>query len=223
MGNFLTLTENIPFLVSLAVMLGLLALELLGALMGLGLSELLNGLMPDAPDLDFDAPAGSETLVFGTFLDWLGIGQVPLLMLLVVFLTAFGLTGLGIQALAASWLNGPLPGWLAGGVALAGSLPLVRSAGRGLQRVLPKDESDAVSRKTFVGRVAVVTVGTARTGEPAEARLRDENGQTHYVMIAPAAQGESFPAGTEVLVVEGGGTVLTGMRCPEELRTDLRL
>ena len=46
-------------------------------------------------------------------LAWLGVGQVPLLIVLVVLLAFFALIGIGLQQLAASLLGAPVSPWLA--------------------------------------------------------------------------------------------------------------
>ena len=65
----------------------------------------------------------------GDLLGWLGVGRVPLLMLLVVFLALFGLAGLAIQQFA-----GPLPLLIAVPAAVAAALPLTGLGARGLAR-----------------------------------------------------------------------------------------
>ncbi|MEZ5581571.1 MAG: DUF1449 family protein [Candidatus Competibacteraceae bacterium] len=49
-------------------------------------------------------------------------------------------------------------------------------------------------RNQFIGRVAVITLGTAGYDSPAQAKLRDQHGQTHYIMTAPDQPKNAFPA-----------------------------
>jgi hypothetical protein len=79
---------------------------------------------------------------------------------------------------------------------------------------MPKDESSAVSSAEFVGKLAVITCGTASAGKPAEARLYDNFGQAHYVMLEPDQADQSFTTGTEVLVVEHCGAIFKAMPKP---------
>src|SRR5688500_623199 len=154
---------NWPFSVALLIMLMIGAVEALG----LGASAV-------HLDVGADLDAG------GDLLGWLGIGKVPLLMLLVVFLALFGLIGLAIQQLA-----GPLPLWIATPAAAVAALPLTGLGARGLARIVPGDETTAVSLDSLVGRRGTITVGTARRGSPAQARVSDIHGQAHYVMVEP--------------------------------------
>ena len=62
-------------------------------------------------------------------------------------------------------------------VAFVASLPIVRISGGALGRVIPRDETTAVSIESLVGRIATVVSGTARAGYPAQARVTTEHGQ----------------------------------------------
>ena len=85
------------------------------------------------------------------------------------------------------------------------AVPSVRVIGTGLAKLIPKDETTAVSTDSFVGRVATITLGTARKGEPAQAKLTDRHGQTHYVMVEPDSEDTVFEAGDSVLLIEQAG------------------
>lgn len=186
--------QNLPFTVAIVVMLGLTVLEGVGLLFGSGVSEWMDGLLPDAWHLgspDYDGP-----------LAWLHLGKVPLLMLLIIFLVSFGLSGLLLQHAVHGISGYYLPGVVASVPAFIAALPVVRGVGGLIARVMPKDESSVVSEQALLGRTAVITLGVARQGQPAEAKLRDQHGQTHYVMVEPDTVASEFPAGTEVLLVK---------------------
>jgi len=204
---------NLPFSVALALMLAIALLEGVGTLFGLGLSSFIDSLLPEI-DVDFDADfdADGAPMALSRLLGWLRFGQIPALIWLVVFLTCFGLIGLLLQALVVESFGSLMPGLLASSVAAAASLPAVRIFGGGLAKILPKDETDAVSDTTFIGRVAVITLGTARQGSPAEARLQDQFGQAHYVMVEPDLADESFSQGDQVLLVKKAGAVFRVIR-----------
>ncbi len=194
---------NVAFTGALAVMLLIAAVEGVGALLGTSISEHLRSLLPETDlnaNLEIDA---SEAIVspFRKALAWLRVGQVPVLMLLVAFLTIFGLGGLVLQSVVMEILGRYLPSGIAVPVAFAGSLLPLRAAGGVIARVIPLDETDAVTEDSFIGSVATITLGTARRGEPAEAKLRDVHGHTHYVMVEPDDPQASFAAPKEVLIV----------------------
>ena len=140
-------------------------------------------------------------------LGWLCVGRVPVLVLLVVFLTTFGLAGLLVQGLLQGLTTLLLPAWIAWAPALAVALPTTSAIGRGIARIIPKDETSAVSRDSLVGRIATVTLGEARQGNPAQARVRDQHGKTHYVMVEPDGADAALQAGEPILLVSRRGAV----------------
>lgn len=130
---------------------------------------------------------------------------MPFTILLIIFLTAFGLAGFVVQILAKRWLGQFLPLPLVAASAGILALPAVRVLGGALGRIIPKDETFAVSLDELVGRIATVVTGTARHGLPAQARVRDGLGRSHYVMVEPDQADGEFPAGSEVLLVRRTG------------------
>ena len=217
MIDFLLHSANLPFSIALGVMIGIGLLEGISALLGAGLSSLLDSILPDFDfDVDMEADAdaigsaGALSRIFG----WLHVGRVPVLVLFVFFLCGFGTGGLVIQSVASSALGVLLPGWLASLPAAFAALSGVRLFGRLFIRWFPGDETQAVSEDSFVGRIAVVTLGTARVGGPAQAKFRDEHGQIHYAMIEPEDAGVEFPAGEEVLLVARKGHVFLAVSNP---------
>lgn len=137
-----------------------------------------------------------------SWLGWLHIGKVPMLVLLVLLLTAFALIGFTLNALTHQFLGVYPTPLLSSGAAFLGALPLVRAVGGGIARLIPKDESSAVSLGSLVGHVAVVVNGTARKGYPAQAKVKNEQGQTFYVHVEPDSEITQFTAGDSVLLVK---------------------
>jgi hypothetical protein len=81
-----------------------------------------------------------------------------------------------------------------------------------LAKVLPKDETQSVSQSGLVGRMATIVLGTARQGSPAQAKVRDQHGQTHYVMLEPDEDDASFQAGDSVLLISHQGAIYRAIR-----------
>lgn len=211
MIELLTAEPNLAFTTALVLMMAIALLEGLATMGGVGMSAFLDGFLPDTSlDVDLDglhAPPASFRL-----LGWLQIGRVPILILLIIFLTAFGLIGLFIQSVTLKLAGAMLPALVAAVPATIASLPVVRVLGCVLAKIIPKDETTAVSKQTFIGRVAVVTLGTAKTGEPAQAKLRDQFGRAHYVMVEPDIEGEVFTTDTPVLLIKRTGAVFRAIR-----------
>ncbi|HEX8239834.1 MAG TPA: YqiJ family protein [Allosphingosinicella sp.] len=189
---------NLPFSVALLVMLMIGAVEALG----LGASAV-------HLDLHADVDGG------GDLLGWLGIGRVPLLMLLVVFLALFGLVGLALQQFA-----GPLDLWIAAPAAAAAALPLTGLGARGLARIMPGDETTAVSLDSLVGRRGTITIGTARRGSPAQARVSDIHGQVHYVMVEPYDDSHSIGEGETVRLDRREGNIFIAVARTESIASN---
>ncbi len=223
MFEFLTASANMPFTVALAVMLGIALLEGIATLFGAGISAVLDSLLPDL-DLDFNAdlagPDVQSPPALSRLLGWLRVGQVPVIMLLVIFLTSFGLIGLALQSFVNNLTGTLLPGGIALVPALLLAVPLVRVFGGLLGRILSKDETDAVSEDSLVGQIATVTLGTATKGSPAEAKVKDTRGTTHYIMVEPDVDGEALSAGFAVLLVRRTGAVFTAIGNPNPALVD---
>lgn len=215
MLEFATATANLPFTIALAMMGLLLAIEVLGLLFGLGAHGLLDGFF----DVDHDIHAGhidgSEVMaasVFDRFLGWLHFGKVPVLILFALFLVSFGLAGYLLQGALRSVTGQLLPWWIAAPLVLPVTIPCIRLFGGTLAKVLPRDETQSVSQAGLVGRMATVVLGTARSGSPAQAKVRDQHGQMHYVMLEPEDADDAFAAGESVLLVSHIGATYRAVR-----------
>jgi len=230
--------ENSPFAIALMIMVLLGFIEGIGMVIGLGVSDLIDSLLPDFDldaDIDADLDAASDGVLgghgveighvdqigpFTRMLSWLRVGRVPILILVVILLLAIGLGGLILQTIASSVFGGPLPTLIA--VIPAGMLGLasMNVLGGLAEKILPRDETSAVSHDSFVGRVATITLGTAKTGSTAEARLRDQYQQAHYVMVEPDIEGEELHQGEEVLIVRREGTTFRAISNPNAALVD---
>ena len=212
---------NAPFVIALLVMFGLTLVELIALFVGFSVNDAIDDFfVPHAhvetPHADIDTPQGDAAHGLDTihvdgpgmvarFLAWLYIGKVPVLMVLIVLLTVFGLVGLIAQGIVHSLTGTLAPAIIAAPLVLIGVLPVVRACTAGIHRILPSDETSAVDPSTFVGRTAFVTNGIARTGLPADARLLDQFGTEHHVLVEPDNAGETFAAGQIVLLVRQSG------------------
>lgn len=200
MYDFIVAEFNTSFSIALALVVGLTLFELLGVLVGLSLLNVLDDLVP--VDLGVDADADLDAGPLSGLLGWLCLDQLPLLIWLLLLLSSFGLLGISLNYLSLTQLNWLPPVAIVNIAALLGGLYCTRLFGGAIAKVVPKSESSAVSKETFHGLKARITVGTARLGNPAEAVCIDDYGQKHYLMVQPTKEGEEFPAGTEVVLLE---------------------
>jgi len=196
---FIGADQNSVFTIALAVMLMIALLEGITTLIGVGLSELLESILPD---VEIEVPtteAPQSTL--SRLLGWINFGKVPVLIILVCFLTAFGVAGYALQYIAYGTVSALIPQLLAVPAAFMIAMPFVRIFTNILQKIMPKDESSALSENSFVGMLATITLGKAKKGSPAEAKVIDRHGQTHYFMIQPEGEDDEFVQGEQVLLL----------------------
>ncbi len=213
MVEFLTATPNLPFTIALTLLFAIVFLEILGLLIGMSVAELLDSLVPDT-DLNL-GPEGAKTIassVFLTLLGWLLIGRVPVLILFILFLTAFGIIGLFLQSLLLQITGRLFSAWIVSLPAGLAALAVVKSVGGLFTRFMVKDETTAVSEATFIGKIATITLGRAKRGRPARAKLLDEYGQTHYVLVEPEAEEDTFEVGNMVVLIDRSGTIFRAVR-----------
>ena len=228
--DFFLAAENTSFAVAGIVTLAIGAMQLLGLILGLGLSEAFENLLPDAEvdldaslegdiDVDLDAdPSLGEASLLGQFFGWLNVGRVPVLVLLLTFLTSFAVTGYIVQAVALG-VTGLLPSLLVGPLALAAALPATRATSRVLGRILPKEETYAISPEELVGEIATVTLGPIRRRTAGKARVMDAHGNLHFVRVRSARPDASFDVGAEVLLVRREGSIFEAIAPPAIFNT----
>ena len=224
------LTEPfVPFTISLALLFGLLALELVlalvgGTLLGLGADADLDvDLDLDAPDigdldidfgeadssmfdfaepeLDADLDVSAPESISAGPASWLGIGKVPTLIWIAAVLLGFGVTGVALQGFATAILGSTLTASLIAVPAAVAGIWFARQFGAVFARLLPKTETTAMSENHLGRRTGVVTQGTARRGHPTEVKVTDRHGNTHYLRGEPLRDDDAISAGTKVLVL----------------------
>lgn len=211
---FLLAPENTMFSVSAAVVVIIAVLEAAGLMFGASIAGLLDGLF-DGPDAEGALVADSDGGgMLSSLLSWLRVGQVPVLVLLIAFLAGFSVIGYAIQGAIFNLTGWLMPSGIAVIPAVVGAFPATRWFGGLLAAILPSDQTSAVSSSSFVGCNAVVTLGTAKAGTPAQARLKDRHGQSHYVMVEPVDPQQSFHAGTEVLLTGQSGAIFHAAPAP---------
>jgi hypothetical protein len=153
-------------------------------MIGIGLIEAI-GLGLGHLDLHADVHAEVDG---GGVLDWLGLGhELPILIWLTSLLGCFTLAGIAIQQGATALAGAPLHWGLAsGGALIAGSL-LNTLAANGLARIMPGFE------------------GTARRGSSARAKIVDQHGQAHFIMVEPHNDTDTIATGETALIVRRDG------------------
>ena len=185
--------ENIVFSAALLLML------LIGAVQAIGLAGDI--------DADLDADADGEVGFADTLLAWAGIGRIPFLMWLVIFLALFGALGLGLQQLLTALTGGPGTNLLVVPVTAIAATPVTGAASRLVAHILPGLETTAIERDELIGLYAEISIGTASVGNPARARVTDRHGQPHQIMVEPDSADQHFQTGEKVLLVKIEGDI----------------
>lgn len=196
-------SETAPFVVALGLTLVIALIELLGLLLGAQPSAVVDSALPDF-DADVD---GVELGPLSQSLSWLSFGKLPALVVLILISASFGLIGFIGQDVLRRTIGFAIDPWIASVPAAVGAAFVTRHVGLALARIMPKEESEAVSTKAFVGRVATVFRGIAGKGHPAEAKLTDIHGKTHYVLVEPDEGEPNMPEGSEVVIIAQEGPV----------------
>jgi Protein of unknown function (DUF1449) len=149
-------------------------------MVGLSISELIGK--------EFAVEAESHNALSGLFL-WINAGRLPLLILIILVLGIFSIGGFLLQGLAHA-AGTAIPVSIAAVVAAAGSIPVIRNTSRGLARIIPRDESYAVSDSDFVGKVDTVSARASAESEAlpvgASVLLVDRDAKSFIAISAPA-------------------------------------
>ena len=196
--------ECLPFAIAAVMLAALTAIEIACLLLGFSLGEVIDKSGMD----DHSAIAG--------LLSWLNVGGVPVLILIMLFLGFFAITGFILQSLAQA-LWSPLPAILAVLPAFVLSLPAVRVSSRSIARVVPRDETYAVDLSDFIGRSAEVSVGPLDQGLPGRVRVKDRHGNWHTLRARAGKSEEPIAIGATVLLVDHVSNVYVAIRTPSDI------
>lgn len=222
MLTFLLAPENFLFVTAIVIMLLIALIEGVGAFIGVGFSSLLDEVFPEI-DFDLELPSFEEMTPLERLLSWFPVKKVPVLVLGILFLLIFGVTGLTVQDLYLGSYGTLLPAGAASLATLAISIPLTGLMTSLLAQILPRDETAAVSLSSLVGQQATITLGQAKRGSAARAKARDQHGNTHYFMIEPEDAGHVLLQGEQIELVRFNGSLFYGRRSSSNRNTNQKL
>ncbi|NJM08852.1 YqiJ family protein [Candidatus Gracilibacteria bacterium] len=205
--QFLFAWYNIPFLVALGCCLFFALVQLIG---GFGDNDADTDVDADVDvDLDidanadggFDADLDSAAAHHGGgagLLGWLGVGQVPLVLVLIALLGSFGFIGLLTSALLIETLALPIT---IGAVAMITGLLLGFFATGALSRAFGRiagRSNAAISNEQLVGRAGIV-VSPSVSPSYGRVAVRDSHGTLHTI-FAVVEGSTNLPERAEVAV-----------------------
>ncbi|WP_117194557.1 OB-fold-containig protein [Rhizobium terrae] len=198
--------ECLPFAVAAVMLVALTGLEIVGLLIGFSLGEVID----KAWSNDHGGISG--------LLSWLNLGGVPILILIMMLLGFFAITGFALQAVAqAVWT--PLPAIVASVPAFLLALPAVRTSSRWVARIVPRDETYAVDLSEFIGRGGEVTVGPLDQGLPGRVRIKDRHGNWHTLRARAARSEAPLAIGTDILIVDRAADIFIAIAAPSDMLT----
>lgn len=202
-----------PFTIAALILVGLVAFEIVATLVGLSFSTLIGHGHGHHGGPDSHGEHGP----LDAWMSWLNKGGVPLLILIMIALASFAISGFLIQGVAKS-IIAPLPTLIASAGALAAAIPATRTLSRWTALILPQDETAAVSQAELVGLIGTVALGPLDQGKPGRVRVKDLHGNIH-VLRANAAPGHTIQQGASVLLVDGKNGLFQAIPAPKDLGT----
>ena len=194
--------SNLFFSVSLCLMLLLGVVESILLIIGASSQGFLDQFIPESlfeshhPDFNLD----TDPSLWVQFLDWLCLGRIPVLIWLIIFLTTYALFGFITQGIFFHFTESYFSLWIIAPATLFLCMPIVRLVASIFVKILPQDETTAIHSDELIGLTAEIILGDAKPDYPAQAKVKDQHGLTHYVMVEPAI---------EITLVQGQRVILT--------------
>lgn len=206
-------TNNLPFAITGCVLIGLVVIEILTSLIGFHFLSFIDNLLPDI-DLSIDVDnMPTITKVFG----WLRIDNVPLMILFLAFLFLYTVFGFTVQRIMFQTIHQYIYWWLIAWPVILLTIPFLKMTSSVLSKIVIKDETTAITIESLEGGIAIITVGIAKKGSPAEAKIVDKFKHTHYVRVEPETG--SFKQGDQVFLMKyERSNLFTVTEVPDELR-----
>ncbi len=137
----------------------------------------------------------------GRLLALLGIGQVPITLLIGVFLFCWGAFGMTVNQILAGTMKYPAVYiWPSLGITFAGSFVVTRSMAAIIGRLLPGEETYAVTRFELVGSLGRVVHAISESTGTVD--VKDLYGTVHRVQAKSEPGDQAIPSGSEVILVD---------------------
>lgn len=193
--EFFTNPSFAPFAISFYVLAGLLTLEILMIISGLGGSSFLDDFLPDIPE----TPSGTFSFIGALY--FFGIGNIPAMMVITIFSGFFAASGLVIQALAINTLGSGLPVSMAVILSVPIALFLTRPSSKFLGRLIHSEKGHATSRQLLIGRIATITDGIASSNSSASAKVYNDEGHPIDIYVKATEDKNVFTKGDKVLII----------------------
>lgn len=131
----------------------------------------------------------------------LGIGRVPITLLIGIFLLCWGAFGLLINEFMSDGLKYPaLYIWPSMGITFGVSLVITRCLAAVVGRLIPPTETFGISRLELVGSLGKTIYTTSENTGTVD--IKDTYGTVHRVQAKTEPDQEAIPSGKEVMVLD---------------------
>ena len=158
-----------------------------------------HGLHTPGHDIDADSAVGQGGSILNA-VAWLGVGRVPLSILLMVLCFAFGALGFFANQLLREALGAPAVAAVSLPVAILGGLALTSLVANAIAKWMPMNETSARLRREFVGSRAT-TVFPVDAGQGL-AVVRGPEGDRYQIPCRTLPGREAIAARSEVVIVK---------------------
>lgn len=202
MLHFLLCHNNLPYLACLVVVGFLAVIEIMARIAGGSFIPL------------FDTPQDQELKQVSnkpSVSRWLCINRMSVLLWFAMGLSLFSLLGFTINGIVIGYSGDTLPQsislWLV--FPLTGFGCHWLGQWDGWQNVAQRPSDEELD---FSGSVAVLTLGKAGQGMPAEALVRDRDNHHHYILVEPLEGEPELLPGTSVVLLSRHKTIWQAMR-----------
>jgi membrane protein implicated in regulation of membrane protease activity len=132
-------------------------------------------------------------------LSFLGIGRVPLSIIIISFCFLWGFFGFASNTLLAPLLPPFIFIWASIAIALVVSLSLTRILANAMARIMPATETYAVSLEQLVGKWGEATTSIDETF--GQAQVHDDAGVLHMVQCVVKSGETKIPGGSQVILL----------------------
>lgn len=195
--DFAVAGPNLPFLIALAVVLAIAILEVISMLIGFGHIT--------GSDIDFTADLNGNGIPdylevdHGGMFGWLNPGHVPSVILLILFAGLFAVFGFSGQWIYKGIVGDFAPAMVVAPIAVMLTLPILRQATYTIGRIVPQDETNAVTLDSLIGNIGVVNAGPVSKDNWGMARFTDKHGVDHNLLVG--GEGEEIIANGDAVVL----------------------
>lgn len=187
--------QMFPYSVAFLIFTIFALLEFISLILGWGIFAFL--------DTHFDSDTDIEVQTsLGNFFGFVNPQKVPFSMVLLSFFFIFSFLGSILQN-----IFGLFPLFITVPIVFILTIILLRHTTNIIEKLLPKETSEAVYTDSFLGKKALILDPICKKDFPARAKLKDIYGESHYIRVEPLNNKEIFKEKELVIIMEKKGEI----------------